>query len=143
MEIGENIKKFRNIKGMTQKELAKELNVTPVTIQNYENNRRKPDFQVLDELADILGCKLFDLLGVNSPDDMIKDDPKSYFLEQYLKALGYEFIFDEENGYIILKAKNEEFEITENDINDLKTSSKSFIEYKLHEIINKSRKIGK
>lgn len=142
MEIGQGIKKFRNLKGLTQKELAKELNVTTITIQNYENNRRKPDFVVLNEIADILDCKLFDLLGVENQDNP-QEDPQSYFLEQYIRNLGYEIIFDDKDAYLILRTKDREYEITMNDLDDLKASAKSFIQYKLHEIINKSRKIGK
>lgn len=142
MEIGENIRKFRNRKGLTQKELAKELDLTSVTIQNYENNRRKPDFEVLDKITAVLDCTLSDLLGIDSSKENNKVNSQSYYLEQYLRTLGYEIIFDMENVYLILKSKDSEYEITEKDIEDLKNSTRSFIEFKLHEITNRARKIG-
>lgn len=143
MEIGENIKKFRNIKGLTQKQLAKELKVTPITIQNYENNRRKPDFVVLNDIAGILDCKLYDLLGVENEGTNIKENSQSYYLEQYIHALGYEINPKLESGYLTLKSKNGEYDITQDDINNLENNSKSFIEYNLYEIIKRSRNVGK
>ncbi len=42
MEIGDKIKEARKKAGMTQKELAAALSVTPRCIQYYESNVRKP-----------------------------------------------------------------------------------------------------
>ncbi|EDK33891.1 helix-turn-helix domain-containing protein [Clostridium kluyveri] len=58
MNIGENIKRIRTQKGLTQKELAKSIHVTPTTIQNYENNRRKPSVDTLDKIAKVLGVTI-------------------------------------------------------------------------------------
>lgn len=62
MNIGNNIKSFRNKKGLTQKELAKNIGVTDITIQNYENNRREPKIETLDKIASILGVTIDDLV---------------------------------------------------------------------------------
>lgn len=58
MNIGENIKRIRTQKGLTQKELAKSIHVTPTTIQNYENSRRKPSVDTLDKIAKVLGVTI-------------------------------------------------------------------------------------
>ncbi len=142
MEIGGNIKKFRINKGLTQKELANKLGVTVTTIQNYENNRRKPDFTVLDNIAEILGCKLFDLLGVVEP-ELVTVEPAEHFLEQYILTLGYDITGDPAEGYLAIKTSSGTYEITGSDLQELRSSTKSFVEFKLHEIINRSRKIGK
>ena len=38
MPIGENIKKYRKRKGLTQKELGAALGLAEITIRQYENN---------------------------------------------------------------------------------------------------------
>lgn len=63
MNIAENIKKFRKEKNLTQKELASKLGVTSTTIQNYENERRKPDINTLNKIANILGVTINSLAG--------------------------------------------------------------------------------
>lgn len=142
MNIGENIKKFRSKKGLTQKELAALIEVTPVTIQNYENNRRTPDFSTLVTISNILDCKLFDLLGYESSGEIIKENPSSYYFEKYVSALGHDIIYDDEDGYLVLKSEDGEYEITQQDVSDLESSSRSFIEFKINEIKKKSRKFG-
>ncbi|MBM7834983.1 helix-turn-helix domain-containing protein [Clostridium sardiniense] len=64
MNIGENIKKIRKEKGLTQKDLATSLDVSTITIQNYENNRREPRLETLNKIASILECDLYELMGL-------------------------------------------------------------------------------
>lgn len=63
MKIGENIKKFRYAKKMTQKELAEILNVTTRTIQNYESGNREPSISTIKSLAEALDVEIISLLG--------------------------------------------------------------------------------
>ncbi|MFW2490950.1 helix-turn-helix domain-containing protein [Clostridium chromiireducens] len=62
MNIGNNIKLLRKNKGLTQKQLADMINVSVVTIQNYENGRREPNMETLQKISNSLGVKLNDLL---------------------------------------------------------------------------------
>jgi transcriptional regulator with XRE-family HTH domain len=41
--LGERIVYYRRLTGMTQKELAKKLNVDPTTLARWERGERKPD----------------------------------------------------------------------------------------------------
>ncbi|AZV59033.1 helix-turn-helix domain-containing protein [Clostridium sp. AWRP] len=54
---------YRNKIGLTQKNLASKVGVTSVTIQNYENNRREPNLETLNKLAEALGVYVNDLIG--------------------------------------------------------------------------------
>lgn len=47
----------------TQKQLALELGLSEIAIQNYENCRRKPTFDVLIALADYFDVSLDYLVG--------------------------------------------------------------------------------
>lgn len=62
LNLGENIKRYRKNKKLTQKQLADKLQVSSITIQNYENNRREPSIAMLNKLAAILDCTVADLL---------------------------------------------------------------------------------
>ena len=53
---------YRKKKGLTQRELSKQLGVTQSTITQYENGVRKPDIVTLKKLAAILGCTTDQLL---------------------------------------------------------------------------------
>lgn len=50
--IANNIKKFIDQKGITQKELAKEIGITPSTVSDYMNLRSKPSHGVIQKMAD-------------------------------------------------------------------------------------------
>jgi transcriptional regulator with XRE-family HTH domain len=54
--VGQNIKKYRILAGLTQKELAEALGKKAMTIMRYESGRIFPPIPVLDEIA-----KIFDV----------------------------------------------------------------------------------
>ena len=64
MSIGENIKKLRKEKGLTQKQLAKECGLSIATIQGYEQGKYEPKYITLLKLCDILGTILYEI-GIN------------------------------------------------------------------------------
>ncbi|GEQ21122.1 helix-turn-helix domain-containing protein [Clostridium butyricum] len=68
MSLGSNIKRIRNNRGLTQKELAEKLQVNINTIQNYENGRREPKTKVIENLGKILDVSLSEFF--------LDDDPK-------------------------------------------------------------------
>ena len=49
-------------KGKTAKELALDLNVSPVTVSRWSQNVIQPDLQTLTKIADLLGIDPRDLL---------------------------------------------------------------------------------
>lgn len=65
IKVGSNIKKFRKERKMSQKEMAKILNIPSSTYSNYENNNREPSAEVLKKIAQVLNVDLKILLGVN------------------------------------------------------------------------------
>lgn len=54
-KIGENIRRVRIRKGMSQKELAEKAGMTNVLLNNYEHGMRNPKAETLKKLADALG----------------------------------------------------------------------------------------
>lgn len=63
MTFAERLVQLRKENNITQKQLAKELSVSEVGIQNYEGERRKPAFDVLITLADYFDVSLDYLVG--------------------------------------------------------------------------------
>lgn len=64
--IGENIKKLRTAKNMTQTELAERINITKATVSSYENNTRMPSYDVLLKIASIFHVTTDNLLGFSN-----------------------------------------------------------------------------
>ena len=64
--LGKNIKYYRLKKNMSMKSLAAACGVTPMTISNYENGNRKPDIEMINKLAEILGVHVVDFLAVRN-----------------------------------------------------------------------------
>lgn len=57
------LKDLRTIKGVTQKEVAKSIGVSPQSYGYYENEINKPDPEILIKLADYFDCTIDYLVG--------------------------------------------------------------------------------
>ena len=53
-DIGKNIKELRQLKKLTQEELAEKLFVTRQTVSNYETGKSRPDIEMLTRIAETL-----------------------------------------------------------------------------------------
>ena len=62
MEIGSQIKKLRNVQGLSQEELAEKIYVTRQTISNWENEKSYPDIHSLLALSSIFEISLDQLI---------------------------------------------------------------------------------
>jgi transcriptional regulator len=62
-EIKDRIISLRNEKNMTQAQLAKELNISPSAIGMYEQGRRKPSYELLEEICDYFNVDMDYLMG--------------------------------------------------------------------------------
>lgn len=56
---------FRKIKGMTQLQLAKLLNVDQSTVSKWEKQETNPKITTLKKIAEILNCTVDDLIKEN------------------------------------------------------------------------------
>lgn len=66
-----NLKKLRKDKGLTQQELAQEMETTKLTISNWENEKHTIKADKAQQLADYFGVSVGYLLGYSN-------DPKRY-----------------------------------------------------------------
>lgn len=88
--------RYRKEKKLTQEELAKKVGVSRTTLVNYENARRKPDYEILQRIADILEVSTDMLLGreneFTSDEEMFLEDVNKMNLEELLNK--YDFGMD-------------------------------------------------
>ena len=63
LALGQNLKQFRKMHEMTQKELADKLGLTKETIYRYENNIQDPPLSNLIRMAKLFGTSLDSLAG--------------------------------------------------------------------------------
>ena len=61
-KVGENIRKFRKQKGLTQEKLAEESRIDPKSIIQIENGKRNPTLKTLRRIAIALEIKPPELL---------------------------------------------------------------------------------
>ena len=78
MELGNQIKKYRNQLNMSQDELAEKIYVTRQTISNWENEKNYPDVHSLLRLSSLFGV---------SVDELIKGDLE--MMKETIKGQSY------------------------------------------------------
>lgn len=85
--IGKRLRKLRNEKKFTQKDVASFLNISDRTIGYYESGQRNPDPETLQKLADFFDVSVDYLLGrtdIKNPEESTIDDE----ISKIMKDLG-------------------------------------------------------
>ena len=100
-EIGKNIRYHRELRGLTQAQLANLVGISSSTIAMYETAKREPDMDTLEAIADIFNISLSDLVlsnkARNSWRQTIRGSSKNpHILKLVGSAAAGEPIFDEE-----------------------------------------------
>lgn len=63
MNIGEKIKKVREAKGLSQKEVALTLSMNPSQYSKIENGKVDPQFSSIEKIANALGVSIADIVN--------------------------------------------------------------------------------
>lgn len=64
--IGDNIRKLREEKGLSQADLAKKLFISDKTVSSWEVNRTEPKMGMIEALCVALSCQKTDIIGEES-----------------------------------------------------------------------------
>ncbi|MPM70793.1 hypothetical protein SDC9_117753 [bioreactor metagenome] len=64
--FSKNLKYYRLKNSLTKKELAKRLNITSMAITHYENGDRKPNMEILEQLASEFQIRVSDFLSIRN-----------------------------------------------------------------------------
>lgn len=83
------IKELRLKKGISQRQLAKEIGISEQSISKYEHNKRNPKIDKLQKLANYFGVSVSYLQGVNEiPNDLVFSTKQEAiaFIHEIMKA---------------------------------------------------------
>lgn len=61
--FGKKLEILRNLKGLTRKELAEALGISPETLKGYEYGKREPNFEMLEKIANYFTVSFNFLFG--------------------------------------------------------------------------------
>ncbi len=98
--IGENLKRLRNEKNITQEMIAEYLGVTFQAVSRWENGLAYPDIEFLPELARFFEVSLEELMGTESDEERIrKTVNECYLLSEIDKSAALIKLHDLEREY--------------------------------------------
>lgn len=72
MRVSENIKKYRRLAGITQKELAEKSGLSIGTIQGYEQGKYTPKIENAEKISEILNCDITDIMPLKNSEKITK-----------------------------------------------------------------------
>lgn len=83
-----NLRFHREYLKLTQKEVADKLHISRERYNQYENGRRRPDFEILKDIAKIFNVSTDELLDNEEPNpDTRKAEERKQLSEEQEKAL--------------------------------------------------------
>lgn len=91
--LGERLQQQRQLKNLSQKQVAEAINVSASIVSNYENGERTPSLESLVALARLFQCSTDYLLGFEkvemsqSIDASMLDDKQLLLLQHFLDGL--------------------------------------------------------
>lgn len=89
MNIDLNIRKLRELKGLSQQDLADKLKVSSNTIYNYEKGNKTPNLKRLIQMAEVFDCTL---------DELIQMDIALESYHEELEAIANKYNSNKNNG---------------------------------------------
>lgn len=73
MSIGDNIKKWREIRNLKQSDLAELVGVSDKTVSSWEINRTEPKMGMVEKISSALNCKKTDIIGIDESSETSSD----------------------------------------------------------------------
>ena len=86
MEMGKEIRRLRNARGLTQEALAAALNVTAQTVSKWECGNSIPDVQLLPEIAIYFGVSIDQLFAMSPEQQMERIENHIYDRGMFTEA---------------------------------------------------------
>lgn len=92
--ISKNITKYRELAGLSQKELANKLGVVPSRISNWETGANCPTIDILFEVCEALSVSINDIYGVYPESKFVLTYEEQEIIKKYraLDAHGKEMV---------------------------------------------------
>lgn len=142
-KIGNNIKKWRKLKKLTQQELGLLIDKNVKSIQRYETGVNPIPIDVLSNIAKALNIGIDKLIYENGGfSNKIENNKYDTFIE-LLSSLGYEIeqfplYIGEDNweDVLILKKEKKELQLNMEDTNVLFSDIEKYIDFSIHKMEN-------
>lgn len=84
MNIGENIKRIRKLRGLTQKELGEKLGgISQQQIGQWENEDKNPRIETIEKIANALNVNVSVLLGYSDLKEIMTEENRTYLSHNY------------------------------------------------------------
>lgn len=99
-----NLKKLRNLHGISQQQLANVVGVSQQSINKYENQNVEPDISMLIKIADYFSTTVDYLIGRTESSNSTENIVLTH--DEYLVISGYRFLNDEEKQIIKMVINN-------------------------------------
>ncbi|MDP4120785.1 MAG: helix-turn-helix transcriptional regulator [Bacillota bacterium] len=79
-EIGTRIRKYREDRGLNQKELAKLIGVSNSRVSNWEQGINRPDADIIADICRALSVSPSELLDIHLPQDELNDHERKMIM---------------------------------------------------------------
>lgn len=79
--LGNRITELRESRKMTQHELSKKLHISRASLSHYEKNRREPDYETLQKIADYFQVSIDYMFGRTANSKEILDEQVRDFVD--------------------------------------------------------------
>ncbi len=98
MTVGENLRRIRKERGLTQKELGELCGIKEANIRKYELGKANPKIETISRIAKALGVHLWDLANTSiweefdrtfDTEELAKEVTEIGAIQSYLEELGY------------------------------------------------------
>lgn len=86
-KFGDKLKILRKQMGLTQQEVADEINTSRSCISNYESGNRQPDNETIKVLADFFDVSVDYLFGRSEIKTLIKSNSKMDEIQNFLSRI--------------------------------------------------------
>lgn len=145
MTVGENIRKIRKEKGLTQKQLGQLCNpqISESNIRKYELGNQNPKIETINRIATALGVSEYELQGITK-EDILKSLSETSSFYSYLHSLGYEVYESPDTDKWIIHIKNTDADIylTSKEMSTLEYTTKENIELRITKYLNDKKHFG-
>lgn len=137
--IGENIKRYRILRGISLRKFGELVGLSHTAITKYEENILQPDGEKLLKFAEVLNCKVIDLLKDNSNKRTLNlNFRKREKLSEKKLELLKQIIYDKVNNYLDVLELNciEPLNLKKYKISSLLDAEKAAINFRKDHKIN-------
>ncbi|WP_171691072.1 helix-turn-helix domain-containing protein [Paenibacillus germinis] len=81
MKYGDRIALLREKRGLTQEELSTKIGISRAALSHYETNRREPDYETINKIANFFNVTVDYLLGRTDQPQTVLDNDVREFVE--------------------------------------------------------------